>query len=526
MKKKEKGTNLTAKTSWLKSKKTLVALAALAIFNVFALSSATFAWFYVANNEGSKVNTFSGDLDVEIEKVSAYKYVYPYHNNSADFVNYDGVGQVKSYVVEDNSIEAPSNLSNTVTYSLGVVENQSYATNSGDANKGPRKIHYETSQDFKYDLIGNSIFTGVTNDEWSTLTATRFSRRDVPVVAEPVIVENVVISVGAEFIFFDAHTITGANCSYFTYNSPSTEAGKNSRFEVVDSNRLRCLKSGIYTIQYRVDGSGNYFLDLILTSRNDNAIIGTNMIDPTKITIDYRGSASTTYATIQDYLPVAIQNQNTMVVLDVQIKYINKNPIDIGLKITRDADDSRSIYNFTDTYDTTDPDSYLSYVDSSQRNPLHASDFYAFYSEIAMSANAYATPSAAWHAFHDSCQTDYETIESGPNTGKEQIKPLDNPYNKFVNDPDDDFDRFFVGDLHPKTISDSTLVPASATNNIYHFYIAIDYDYEYMNFFIDKDRVGKTFLLDRDFQFYFLATEHIVTPPSPSPLLVLGGEKE
>lgn len=476
-----------------KSKKTTIAILALTLGNAFALSAGTFAWFCISANSSSTINTFSGDLGVEIDKVTAYKYVYPYHRNSTEFVDYDGVGAVKSYVVEDAANDITGNLSDTVTIALGKNTAQAYATSASDASISATKIHYENSQEFKYYLLGNDIFNGVSNNPWSTLTATCFARREAPVVDGPVAVENVVVSSGAEFVLFDANTANEGICDYFTYTSITPENNKVARFSLLDNNRIKCLKSGIYTFQYRVDSSNNYYLDIILASRNDNAIIGTNMIDPTKITIDYRGSVdTTTYPTIESYLPVAIQEQKTMVVLDVRLKYSNKNPIDAGLKVVREAQNAHSVYGFTGKYNTTDSYTYNGYVDATHRNPLNASDFYAYYFVFAKENNAYASANAAWTAMHN-LQTNYQ---------------VNNEYQfeKFQNNTS--FDTEIVCDLHPLTNNDSTVIPASATDNYYHCYIAIDYDYEYMRFFINQNRVGKTYLLDRDFGFYFSAIQH------------------
>ena len=305
---------------------------------------------------------------------------------------------------------------------------------------------------------------------------------------------------------FDANSIDGANCSYFTYNSPTTSPSGNSRFGVLDSNRLQCLVSGIYKFDYRVVGD-DYFLDITLASRSDNAIIGSNLIDPTKITIDYRGAAASTYASLDDYLPYAIHDQKTMVVLDVELTYQNKNPIIAGLQINREAIKSHSIYSFTGKYETTNEYTFRGYVDSSHRNELYASDFYAFTSLFAKSENAFATPTDAWNSFHSTYQTDYETI-----AGKQHAVPLDYPYEKFQNNTS--YDASIDCNLRPKSNSDSTLVPVSLSNNVYHCYIAIDYDYEHMQFFVNQNRVGKKYLLDRDFGFFFSATEYLEPAPS------------
>ena len=496
---------------FLSKRKKTIAILAITLGNAFAVSTVSFAWFCISTNTASTIETFSGDLDVSIEKITAYKYVYPYQRNSTDFVDYEAAGAVKSYVVEDASIELEGTLSNTVTIALGTTTEQTYATSASDASIGPTKVHYERSQDFKYYLLGNDIFTGINTNAWSTLTATCFSSRQAPTVDTPVTVDNVVVSAGAEFLLFDANTIDGANCSYFTYTSITPETNKVSRFSLLDSNRIKCLKSGIYQFQYRVEvvnEVSSYYLDINLVSRSDNAIIGSNMIDPTKITIDYRGQNYAEYDSItqqdlanitslETFLPYAIQEQKTMVVLDVKLKYQNKNAIDAGLIVKREAQSAQSIYGFTGKYSTTDSYTYQGYVDSTHRNPLKASDFYAFYFEFAKESNAYANGAAAWNALHAN-KTNYQVNS-------------EYQFAKFQNNTS--FDQEINGTLHPKTNTDSIIVPGSATDNIYHCYIALDYDYEYMRFFVDQNRVGKTYYLDRDFGFHFTAIQHVEPAP-------------
>lgn len=516
--KETKKANVLDRTS-IKNRRSIIAMTALALGSALAISSMTFAWFCMASNAGASMTTFSGDLGVSIRKVSAYKYVFPYHNNSVEFIDYDSPGTVKSYVVEDSSVETPDNLANKVTFSLGKNTSQPYVSSVNDATKSPAKIHYDNSRSFNYYLVGNSTFIGSTENEWSSLSAYAFARKDAPVVGENVTLENVVVSIGSEFILFNATSVDGGNCDYFTYNTPTTTPSGNARFTLVDNNRLKCLKSGIYKFEYRVDSSNNHYLDITLTSRSDDAIIGTNLIDPTKITIDYRGSASATYGSLNDYLPHAIQEQNTMVVLDVELAYQNKNAIDAGLKITRNTQpllNDHSINGFSGKYNTTNEYTYRGVI-GNNRNPLNASDFYAFYAVIAQDSNAYATPTAAWTDLHDNCQTDYETIG-----GKKYVVDREDPYHKFSSTT---HNLSFDCDVHPKEYTDSTLVPGAATDNIYHCYIAIDYDYEYMRFFTNQERVGKTYYLDRDFQFYFSATEHLETPSAVRTLLFKGGDE-
>ena len=501
MKKSNKTGLLNINNGNSRKRKTTIAVLTITLGNAFALCAGTFAWFCVSANSSSTIDAFSGDLGVVIEKVTAYKYVFPYHKNSTEFINYDGQGAVKSYVVEDSSVDITGNLSDTVTIALGTNANQPYATSASDASISATKLHYDHSQEFKYYILGDEVFNGISNNPWSTATAICFARREAPVVDGPVTVENIVVSSGAEFILFDANSVVSneVTCDYFTYTSITPESNKTARFELLDSNRIKCLKSGIYNFSFRVDNYGHKYLDINLANRNDNAIIGTNSIDPTKITIDYRGSVNTSlYPTIQSYLPDAIQEQNTMVVLDVKLNYQNKNPVDVGLQVKREAQNAQSIYGFSGKYETTNSYTYQGYIDSSHRNPFNASDFYAYYFEFAKDENAYASADVAWNAFHNK-KTNYQ---------------VNNEYQfqKFQNGSS--FDAIIDCTLHPKTQADTTLIPASATDNIYHCYIAIDYDYEYMYFFTNQNRVGKTFYLDRDFGFYFSAVQHLESAPS------------
>lgn len=504
-----------------KKNKRIVMLAILVGGNIFTMASLSLAWFLEYSGASSNIKTFSGDLDIEIQKISAYKYVYPYINNSAEFIDYASAGTVKSYVVEDASIETPDNLSDTVTYQLGVNTNQPRTTTPGSGTAS--SIHYEDSHNFKYYLIGNKVFNGVSNNEWSSLTATAFSRLIAPEASatinnsKSVILTNVMVSTGAEFMLFDVNTVDvdeehddAPICSYFTYNNPAVQANKNSRFAVVNGH-LKCLKSGVYDFRYRLDEEGNPYLDIMLTASGDSTIMASNLVDTTKISIEYNGGAIPhieDYDDINDYLPVGIQSQKTMVLLDVYLKFNNKNDIDAGLRIEREEmKNGVSIYSFDGKYNTTDEYTLRGYKGEENRNPLCASDFYSFYprlmSEAHVTESGYDDPSVAWNAFNANT-TAYE-IDNVP------------AYQKFKNDTEHD------EELLCTMYGDSSLIEGSIENNYYHIYIAIDYDHEYMRFFLNQDRLGKTFYLDRDFTFYFSATQHLYETTSSSSE---GGEGE
>ena len=79
--------------------------------------------------------------------------------------------------------------------------------------------------------------------------------------------------------------------------------------------------------------------------------------------------------------------------------------------------------------------------------------------------------------------------------------------------PDEDlndttYDKTIDCTLHGKELDDSIIVEPSASDNIYHCYIVIEYDYEHCVYFLDKNRLGKTYYLDRDFGFHFSGIQH------------------
>ena len=112
----------------------------LAIGNIVGVSVATIAWFGI-NNRESNIDMVSGDLDVEINKVTAYKYVYPYYPNSTEFINYDTVGIVKKYILEDHisTFDGDDYDDITVTtyngtITLGERETGTFTTNANTAS--------------------------------------------------------------------------------------------------------------------------------------------------------------------------------------------------------------------------------------------------------------------------------------------------------------------------------------------------------------------------------------------------------
>lgn len=481
---KEKRKENIGKTPKLTPKRKIIFLTALTLGNVFALSAASIAWFTMAVNK-AEISTVSGDLNVTIRKVSAWKYIYPFYKNSTEFVNYDGDGIVKKYVFEDPSITDAVSLS-SATFTLGTVSSQPVVVpDTLPSELSSRKVYHDDDETWRYYLVGDETFQGVSNKGWYTSAGIPFAEKQDVDTAD-VEINNVIVSVGAEFILFDSGTISGSTCDYFSYSG----AADGAPFKAVSGNRIKCLKSGIYNFSYqKVDET--YQLIITANGRGDNSIIGNNILDPTKISIDWRGKADKeVYPEVEDYIASGIYDQKTTVVLDVELGYKNVNDITAGLKVLRDSTASHSIYSLTGKYANTQSDDDIGYIADGARYPLLASDFYSYYA--VMRETPFNTASDLWTAMHQK---------------SDKVTALVPDFSKFSN-TGESYETATTCLLHGE--SSAINISGKADNlpeSVRHCYIAIEYDYEHCQFFLESHRLGKKYLLKRDIGFRFIGTQ-------------------
>lgn len=468
--------NKTSEPSTNRTKKKTIGMIAVSIGNLAAITAGTFAWF-VVYSRSTGIELASGDLNVEVNKISAYKYVYPFYDNSTEFVNYNAAGTVTKYVLQDTNYDSYTTTSETCTITLGSSAG-SVSTNSAKTHS-QTSIYYGDTTNFRYYLIGDETFNGVSNKDWYLSAGHAFANVSNISDSNSATLENVVVSEGSSFILFDKSTISNSACTYLTY-SIITES--NTCFSITD-NKITCLQTGIYTFTYSTSG-----LTITTQSRDDDSIIGNNCMDPTMITVDYVGSADkSTYKTLASYVPTAIQRQNTMVILDVELKYNVANDVLAGLKIVRNEANPKSIHNLDNKYNDT-TNNLTGYVSEENRNALNASDFYSFYAVF--TKTAITDGDSLYTAMH------YPTDQEVNNT------PI---FSKFPNG--ETFQTSVDCTLNLKENTDSLTIPANNSDQTYHCYIGIEYDYEYSQYFLNEKRLGNTYLLDRDFGFYFTATQ-------------------
>ena len=513
MKMLEKIKSLAPKLTSRKGK--IVGFSMLILGTVAAATMTTLAWFNLSAKE-STIKMVSGDLNVEVRKVSAYKYVYPFYKNSTEFVDYDAQGIVKKYILEDHiltyndtDVDDIAINSDNATVTLGERFGGSttdyYTVNQNNASSSlvcipevdPPAVY---RPEFRYYLIGDNLFSGVDNS-WSLTDGYAFAKKDTVTAQEPAVLDNIVVSAGSSFRLLE---VIVDNTTYsYNYYPLSSIAESASSFRIVSDDgdqvgdKLLCLRSGIYKFSISPNQLKIELRTRDAGARKDISVITNNSFDPTKVSIDYAGSVShTTYPTINSYVPTAIYEQNTMLILDVELNFTNANPIDVALQIKRtDISDAtygtyNSVFNLPNKYADT---SYNldGYISVSQQNLMRASDFYNYYAQF--TKTPYADSAAVWNGLH--------------RVGDAQCQKFSNT---IVENNTPKYDDYVDCTMHTKEQNDSLIVPAAALNidNIYHCYICIEYDYEHSTYFLNKNRLGKTYLLDRDFGFYFSGIQH------------------
>ena len=182
-----------------------VGIGLLAVGNITSVVMATMAWFNL-NSRDSQIDMISGDLDVEVRKVVAYKYVYPYYQNSTEFIDYDSEGTVKKYVLEDHELEFDGDdvddisiTSDNATITLGTKAAGTTTTSSASASSSNIYIPSANyAPEFRYYLVGDDVFSGVA-DSWSLPAAHAFGLREDVANNKPAILDTIVFSAGSSF---------------------------------------------------------------------------------------------------------------------------------------------------------------------------------------------------------------------------------------------------------------------------------------------------------------------------------------
>lgn len=465
-----------------KSKKPL-GMMVMTLISLSSVSLATAAWFMVSTRNNT-LQAVSGDMNINIQKISAYKYVYPYYQNSTELIDYglDGtedVGTVKKYVIEDSSMTSASGPNTTaVTFDTPEVSESSFSTTNEGISKD--KIYADERTSFRYYLVGDSTFNGYLGKDWCLSSAASFALQSVATDSETghAILRNVPISLGSNFAFIDYKS------KY--YYEPNIAANQNFAVNT-DGKTITCLASGLYNFDFNGET-----LNITKQSSSGDMLIGNNIFDPTIVNIEWLAMTeqekSNYENSVANYMADAIESQNTMIILDVELLLENKNPIEISIDILRDSVSSKSVYSLLDSgsastscFDDQSKNT-TGYINDTNQNSLRASDFNSYFAII--DDTVYPTYRALWDSLHKNQNSNDVTFTNFNTKG--------NTYN--------------TSSVMSVT---NGIVPALEDETTYHLYIGIDYDDEYAMYFYQGTRLGKHYVLDRDYSFYLKATQKV-----------------
>ena len=254
----------------LSSKTKIIAMTSLTIVTLFSAFCASFAWFRVIHPNTDVIAT-AGNLDIRLTRLSAYRYVYPFFEGSNTYIDYSKEGKVKEFVLSDtDSSENTLPKAETTTElgeSLYLVGDKSF-------------LGYEETDTEFLPSSGLKFFTST---DGNTYTISDFT-----------------LSSGSIFAIKDSE---GKNLKV-----PLTE---NKSIQSLDMGYYKATEAGIYDFRIQKNGSAVSFT-ISKKSRDDNAILGMTVFDPTYALL--KGEKGAT----------AIYNQNTCLIFDITLDVENQ----------------------------------------------------------------------------------------------------------------------------------------------------------------------------------------------------------
>lgn len=308
----------------------IILLTSLTIFVLFTTCIASFAWFMTVSPT-TPLETISGSMDISINKVSAYRYVYPYFNSSDTYIDYTQPGKVKEVVMKDSQNKE-----------MGSLPSQAS----------------DPKQDQNYYLIGNSTFLGDGSTEYSLDSGlTFFAKLD-----KNYQISDVIISAGSIF------GVSDGNGKLLLKQASDVDGMDGFTFK---EGLLQAKAAGRYSLTLTVNGDSAKLTIDRKKRDDDNAILSMTLFDPT-----YAKLYSKDVAT-------AIKEQNTLLVYDVTLDVKNE---DHDFRLSCDVKRSTSsVIEYPIS-------NYLSYqIEKANGNLTSAQEIYEYFHDKASSDNSLKT---------------------------------------------------------------------------------------------------------------------------------------
>ncbi len=380
---------------------------------------ASFAWFLVVN-PNSKLDTVSGDMSISFNKVSAERYVYPFYAQSNSFIDYSKDGSVKEYVLSDS--------------------NPTFTTDAITVSNTP-----SASSNTKYYLVGNRAFVGlsdVSDFDFANAYILSASTDGLTFTAK-----DVTLSAGSQFVIVNQNGViqelySSSNPLVNGIEYDTTNHSYKVKTAMMVNFELKTADSTTETMSLKIEKE----------SREDSAILGMTLFDPTLAKLNGQDSA--------DKYPEAIYDQNTCLVYKVDVK-VKSQTRDFILKCDVKRKEIAAENGQIDGNDQYDLSHYLTYRVSET---------------ISNATNSFLY-------FHPTDMTNKASYNKNTTTNKVY---------SFSETSDTSLSVYTKNFSSTKNETTQTL------------YIAVDYNPEKISHFFTEENLGKEKIdMVRDFTFYF-----------------------
>lgn len=253
----------------------------LSSLSMVAAVTSCFAWFFV-QRPSKNIDTIVGEMNVDIEKFVAYRYVYPYYQGSNTYIDYDSPkAGVRSFVLK-----------------------------TSDSDKVTENSFPDTPGNTGINIWGDSVFNGTSQDDNFINSLPLVVGTDGSYVAN-----NVTISKNAQFALLDE-------------DSKITLTNSSDWFDQSDNGIITCKQAGLYNLIYNKASEISHTFEIKKArTDSDNAIIGMTLFDPNYAKLNTSGLNNydpSSVAIPTEELKAAIKNQNTMLVYDVTLNIKNQ----------------------------------------------------------------------------------------------------------------------------------------------------------------------------------------------------------
>jgi hypothetical protein len=435
-----------------KTNRNLILATGFSIITLFSMMCATFAWFLVPKPNVT-LDTVSGDMSISVDKLSAYRYVYPFYKDSNSYIDYsidsDGKdkGQLKEFVIKNTEEIKALDSVPTIQHDDSFTKTALY-------------------------LVGDHTYLGET-------TSTEFSLSSGLIFSSS--------TSALEFTISDVNLSIGSHFAVARNDGTIVEfTGFTGSDNIIYSNsHFTCKKAGLYDFKITKSSTASdatYTMEITYDSRDDESILGMTLFDPTYALLN--GKTNTLEGRAS-----AIYEQNTCLIYDVEISVKNQTRnFQLSLDVKRkELSDDTGKYTSSSSSNQYCLSKYVTYRYKEYEENDTVADLFESTFHSSKDGTIYNKP--------DSYTQDTTTLETTSSDDADSSSSM----NVLTFDDSSTTSLSLFKDKKPTSYdSESTK---------FHFYIAVDYSPVAIEYFFEENQLSKVYDLIRDYTFYFSSSQ-------------------